>query len=136
MVAHPRPASANAEPGLYNLRDSSSGEAENHHDFTRAAAIMAALGAASRARPESLKASTHHNDRYAFGLLLKPLYQLSRPGLRLEGACPRCAAGRAGRMRGDNQALQNSAHASVFAAANSDEPVILRHSGSGSDVGV
>ena len=73
MVAHPRPASANAEPVLYNLRDSSSGEAENHHDFTRAAAIMAALGAASRARPESLKASTHHNDRYAFGLLLKPL---------------------------------------------------------------
>jgi hypothetical protein len=39
-------------------------------------------------------------------------------------------------MRGDDAALQNSAHVSVFAAANSDEPVILRHSGSGSDVGV
>jgi hypothetical protein len=97
VVAHPRPATANAEPILCNLRGSSS-EAEKHH-VTRAAAITAALGAASRARPESLKASTHHNDRYAFRFVAETpsiSYQDSASGravgvlAALRAAPPRC----------------------------------------------
>ena len=60
---------------------------------------MAALGAASRARPESLKASTHHNDRYAFRFVAETpsiSYQDSASGravgvlAALRAAPPRC----------------------------------------------
>ena len=54
LVAHPRPATANAEPGTRNPRRSPSDQAHGH-DLTRPAATRAALGAASRVRPEPLK---------------------------------------------------------------------------------
>ena len=60
LVAHPRPATANAEPGTRNPRRRPSDQAHDH-DLTRQAATAAALGAASRVRSEPLKTSTHHN---------------------------------------------------------------------------
>ena len=60
LVAHPRPATGNAEPGACNPRGSPSDPAHDH-DLTRQAATAAALGAPSRVRAEPLKTSTHHN---------------------------------------------------------------------------
>ena len=60
LVAHPRSATGNAEPGACNPRGSPSDPAHDH-DLTRQAATAAALGAPSRVRAEPLKTSTHHN---------------------------------------------------------------------------
>ena len=54
LVAHPRPTTANAEPGPRKPRGSHSDETYDH-DLTRAAGTEAALGAASGVRPEPLK---------------------------------------------------------------------------------
>jgi hypothetical protein len=54
LVAHPRSATADAEPGPCKQRGSPSDEPYDH-DLTRTAATGAALGAASRVRPEPLK---------------------------------------------------------------------------------
>ena len=59
LVAHPRSATANAEPGPCNPRGSPSDPAHDR-DLTRQAATAAALGAPSRVRSEPLKTSTHH----------------------------------------------------------------------------
>ena len=60
LVAHPRPATGNAEPTPGHPRGSPSGPAHDHQ-VTRPAATQATLGAATRVRSEPLKTSTHHN---------------------------------------------------------------------------
>jgi hypothetical protein len=60
LVAHPRSATGNAEPGACSPRGSPSDPAHDH-DLTRQAATAAALGAPSRVQAEPLKTSTYHN---------------------------------------------------------------------------
>ena len=62
LVAHPRPATANAEPGTGNGQRRRTDEAENHA-VARPAANQATLGAASRARPEPLRTSASQRRR-------------------------------------------------------------------------
>jgi hypothetical protein len=81
VVAHPRSATADAEPARCNLRGNPRDEAENHHT-TRAAATRTPLGAATRARPESLKASMHYRDRHALGFMLKRPLSILKAALR------------------------------------------------------
>ena len=64
LVAHPRSATGNAEPGACNPRGSPSDPAHDH-DLTRQAAT-AALGDASRVRSEPLETSTHHKAAEVF----------------------------------------------------------------------
>ena len=62
LVAHPRSATASAEPGPRNPQRRPSDQTHNH-DVTPPAATQAALGTASRGRPEPLKPRlpTHHD---------------------------------------------------------------------------
>jgi hypothetical protein len=62
FVAHPRPATANAEPGPHNAQRRPKDQVDDY-DITRPAATRPALGAASRVRPEPLKPGlpTPHN---------------------------------------------------------------------------
>jgi len=62
VVAHPRPATADAEPGPHNAQRRPKDQVDDY-DITRPAATRAALGAASRVRPEPLKPGlpTPHN---------------------------------------------------------------------------
>ena len=65
LVAHPRPATANTEPGTRHPRGAPSDQAHDH-DITRPAATRPPLRAASRVRPEPLKLHGYHDARDVF----------------------------------------------------------------------
>jgi hypothetical protein len=90
VVAHPRSATpTNGVPGACSSPRRPSDPTDDHH--ARAAATLAALGAASRVRPEPLKAAMPYNP-YNAGVMLRGLVPNPRSTLLARRGRPACCA--------------------------------------------